>query len=76
MTGARVYTPKGYYRAGEVHSIGLQRVRRGMTPTKPSRPLFGYRIKCSCGWKATVNGPKPEAQKAVDAHTRPLKLPR
>lgn len=27
----------------------------GMTPTAPSRPVYGTGVRCSCGWKWTTN---------------------
>jgi len=52
------------------HTTTLRRYQRGMTPTRPSRPLYGYEVRCTCGYTERVNGTKREAEGFARDHRR------
>lgn len=46
----------------------FRRYRRGYS--FHNRPLYGYRVVCSCGWEQRVNGTKREAEARHRAHVK------
>ena len=51
------------------HAAGAVRKRQlGMTPIRPSRPLYGTELRCLCGARFTSNSaPSNGGRKAVEA---------
>ncbi len=49
------------------HVPTFSRYSRGRTVIG-NRPLWGYTITCTCGWKTRVNGTEREAMDAFNAH--------
>lgn len=52
------------------HEVRFYRYHRGMTPIRPSRPVYGYKLECKCGWSARINGQKREATKRANYHKK------
>lgn len=52
------------------HWPHFTRHQRGKTPTRPTRPVYGYRVKCECGWERRVNGDKRLATATHNDHLR------
>jgi hypothetical protein len=58
------------------HSVATySRFIRGMTPIRPSRPIYGYKVRCSCGDVWQVNGGKADAVASFKLHRVPKDSP-
>ncbi len=51
------------------HAVTFSRFSRGRSAVG-NRPLYGYTLRCACGWTQRVNGPMREAEQTAKAHAR------
>lgn len=63
--------------AEELFTVRGTRYQRGMTPIRPSRPVYGWKIRCTYPttdahpeFTRRVNGTKAEARQAAKDHLR------
>lgn len=64
---ARTTTSKPDYSEG--HRIRYNRRRLGKTMIT-NRQLWGYTVRCACGFEQRVNAPKRDAEKVGRRHRR------
>lgn len=52
-----------------LHHPRYSRRRLGRAPIS-GRPLYGWAVRCACGWEHTVNGAKRDLEQLWRAHRR------
>jgi hypothetical protein len=52
------------------HEVRMQQTLLGKTPTRPTRPVYGWLLRCTCGETWRVNDHRRPAEQAAREHER------